>query len=127
MAFWGAPEDEPEHAGKAVAAAEDMMRWLEVGNASWQAQFGVTIHLAIGVNSGDAIVGNFGSETRMEYTAIGDAVNVAARLEGIARPQQILISQATMEAAGDDYEYLELGAYKLAGRMEAVNLFEVRV
>jgi adenylate cyclase len=49
MAFWGAPADQPDHAARAVAAAEDMLRWLEVGNEAWQAQYGVTIHLAIGV------------------------------------------------------------------------------
>jgi len=51
-----------------------MLRWLEVGNEAWQAAHGVTIHLAIGINSGDAVVGNFGSESRMEYTCIGDTV-----------------------------------------------------
>lgn len=66
MAFWGAPAEQPDHAARAVAAAEDMLRWLEIGNEAWQAQYGVTIHLAIGLNTGEAVVGNFGSEARME-------------------------------------------------------------
>ena len=125
MAFWGAPGDQPDHAARAVAAAEDMMRWLEVGNDAWQASHGVTIHLAIGINTGEVVVGNFGSETRMEYTCIGDPVNVAARLEALARPQQILVTRATRDAApaGD---YLAVGTHDVPGRASALELFEVR-
>ena len=79
------------------------------------------------INSGEAIVGNFGSETRMEYTAVGDCVNVAARLEAIARPHQILISEATKDAAGDTFDYAPIGGKRLAGRNRPVMLYEVRV
>jgi class 3 adenylate cyclase/uncharacterized membrane protein affecting hemolysin expression len=127
MAIWGAPEIQRDHARRAIAAAEDMMRWLEAGNQGWRQKFGVKVELAIGINSGQAVVGNVGSETRMQYTAIGDAVNVAARLESIARPQQILITQATKEAAGTGYECTPLGPRQLVGRQESVNLYEVRV
>jgi adenylate cyclase len=126
MAFWGAPDDQADHAARAVAAAEDMQSWIEAGNEDWQRSYGVTIRLAIGVHTGEAVVGNFGSETRMEYTAIGDTVNVAARLEAIARPQQILVSEATRQAAGDDFEYVALGSRQVAGKSEAVELYEVR-
>jgi adenylate cyclase len=126
MAFWGAPDDQPDHAARAVAAAEDMQSWIEAGNEDWQRSYGVTIRLAIGVHTGEAVVGNFGSETRMEYTAIGDTVNLAARLEAIARPQQILVSEATRQAAGDDFEYVSLGSRQVAGKSEAVELYEVR-
>ena len=81
MALWGAPTEQSDHASRAVEAAEDMLSWLETGNERWQETFGVTIQLAIGVHCGTAVVGNIGSEKRMEYTAIGDVVNVAARLE----------------------------------------------
>lgn len=126
MAFWGAPDDQADHAARAVAAAEDMQSWIEAGNEDWQRSFGVTIRLAIGVHTGEAVVGNFGSETRMEYTAIGDTVNVAARLEAIARPQQILVSEATRQAAGEDFEYVALGSRQVAGKSEAIELYEVR-
>ncbi len=125
MAFWNAPDDQPDHAARAVAAAIDMLRWLEVGNDAWQAAHGVTIHLAIGVNTGPAVVGNFGSETRMEYTVIGDTVNVAARLEAIARPQQILIAQPVVDAIGDRFATAPLGPQRLPGRLEPVPLWEV--
>lgn len=126
MAIWGAPSPQDDHAARALRAAEDMLRWLETANASWRERFGVTVQLGVGVNTGVAVVGNVGSERRMEYTAIGDVVNVAARLEVIARPQQILISRETKEAAGDGFDYVEVGARTVAGRAEPVHLFEVR-
>ena len=127
MAIWGAPSAQPDHAARAVRAAEDMMRWLEAGNAGWKEKYGVTIELAIGVHSGEAIVGNIGSTTRMEYTAIGDTVNVAARLESIARPGQILLTAATQGAAPDEADYVDRGEREFSGRPEPVHLFEVRL
>lgn len=125
MAFWGAPDDQPDHAQRAVAAAVDMQRWLEVANDCWEVSLGLTIHLAIGVHTGDAIVGNLGSDARMEYTCVGDTVNVAARLETLARPQQILISDATRAALGERPRCAALGSRHLPGRMAPVELHEV--
>jgi class 3 adenylate cyclase len=126
MAIWNAPSPQPDHARRALEAAEDMLSWLETGNARWEQKYGVSIQLAIGVHTGEAIVGNVGSETRMEYTAIGDVVNVAARLETIARPQQILVTDAVREAAGPDFEYVDADLHRLSGRAEPVHLWEVR-
>lgn len=122
MAIWGAPTAQPDHAARALAAARDMMRFLESANAAWKESVGVEIQLAIGVHTGEAVVGNVGSETRMEYTAIGDVVNVAARLETIARPQQILVTRATAEAAGR--ELPRVGEREVPGRAQKVELFE---
>lgn len=126
MAVWGATEDQPDHPKRAIAAARDMQRWLEVANELWQAQHGITIELAIGVHTGDAVVGNFGSETRMEFTAIGDVVNVAARLESIARPNQILSTIATRSRLSADPEFVSLGVRPLIGKSQPIELFEVR-
>jgi class 3 adenylate cyclase len=126
MALWGAPTPHADHARRAVEAAEDMLSWLETGNARWQQRYGVSIQLAIGIHTGEVIVGNIGSEQRMEYTAIGDVVNVAARLETIARPQQILITDAVRHAAGPDFEYVDADLHRLSGRAEPVHLWEVR-
>ncbi|MBT8493883.1 MAG: hypothetical protein KJO07_12595 [Deltaproteobacteria bacterium] len=126
MAFWGAPNPQEDHAQLALRAAEDMVRFLEVSNVGFSNKYGFEIELAIGVNSGEAVVGNFGSETRMEYTAIGDVVNVAARLEALARPNQIVISKATADAAGDGFDYAPLGTHRLAGKSDDVELFEVQ-
>lgn len=127
MAIWGAPEPQGDHARRAVAAAEDMQRWLEAGNESWQERFGFQIELAIGINSGEAVVGNFGSEKRMDYTAIGDTVNVAARLEAIARPSQILVTQATKNLSDGGYDFADLGDRAMTGRAEPVHVYEVRL
>jgi class 3 adenylate cyclase len=125
MAFWGAPDDQPDHAKRAVAAAVDMQRWLDVANDCWESSLGLTIHVAIGVHSGDAIVGNLGSVARMEYTCVGDTVNVAARLESLARPQQILISEATRAELDPAMRCARIGKRHLPGRMAPVELHEV--
>ncbi len=127
MAFWGAPQWREDHAQSALEAAEDMMRFLEVGNAGWQEKYGVTIELAVGMNTGTAVVGNIGSSTRMEYTAIGDVVNVAARLEAIAQPNEILVTSATQQAAGEDFLYEYRGQRKMHGRNQPVEIFEVKL
>ena len=127
MAVWGAPTPQQDHASLALAAAEDIVRWLEAGNRGWRDKYNVTVEIAIGVNSGDAVIGNVGSETRMQYTAIGDVVNVAARLETIARPQQILVTEAVKSAAGDGFDYRSLGPRQLTGRKEPIHLFEVQL
>lgn len=125
MAVWGAHKSQDDHAARALAAAEDMMSWLETGNVGWEKKYGARIQLAIGVHTGEAIVGNVGSETRMELTAIGETVNIAARLESIARPSQILITEQTRAAAGEAFEVQDLGARRLVGTTHEVHLFEV--
>ncbi|QED26826.1 HAMP domain-containing protein [Microvenator marinus] len=125
MAFWGAPNPIEDHAIKALEAAEEMQTWLEVGNARWKEAYGITVELAIGVNTGPAIIGNIGSETRMEYTAIGNAVNVAARLEALARPRQILTTAATRDAAGDIFDFGKTSTELLTQGGEPVDVYEV--
>ena len=126
MAFWGPPGSTEGHATRALEAAEEILSWLDVGNANWQNLYGISLELAIGVNTGDAILGNIGSATRMEYTVIGDAVNVAARLEAIARPNQILTTQATVDAADADlFDLHAVGQKTLAGRRDTIVLYEV--
>lgn len=125
MAIWGAPTPTEDHAARAVEAAEEIISWLEVSNTSWEEKHGVSVRIAIGINTGEAVVGNVGSESRMEYTAIGTTVNVAARLEAIARPQQILVSAATAEQAGEGFSLVPVGERKVAGHTEPLKLFEV--
>lgn len=126
MAIWGAPRDQDDHAQRALDAADEILAWLEVANQHFRERYQVTIRLAFGINSGACVVGNIGSDTRMEYTAIGDVVNVAARLEAIARPQQILITRATADRLDDRYELVEIGIKQLAGRESAIEVLEVR-
>lgn len=127
MAVWGAPTEQPDHARRALLAAEDMLRFLESANQVWSEKLGVEIRLAIGVNSGEAIVGNIGSDKRMEYTVVGDVVNVAARLEAVAKPNQILVAERTEALAGAGFVLHSLGPHKLTGRKTETTVFELRL
>jgi adenylate cyclase len=123
MAVWGAPVAQEDHAERALAAAEDMMRFLETANEEWREKYDIELRLGIGVNSGEAIVGNIGSDKRMEYTVIGDVVNVAARLEAIAQPNQVLVAESTRKLVGEKFLLRELGSKKLTGRKNETIVF----
>jgi adenylate cyclase len=129
MAFWNAPLDEPEHARKACRAALDMQAALERLSDEWQAQGLPRQYMRIGINTGPASVGNMGSSRRFAYTALGDAVNLAARLEPLNNEYgtRICVSQATLDAAGGRQDfvvrYLDLVAVK--GKREAVPIYEL--
>ena len=125
MAMWGAPVRDDAHADKALRTAEDMLRWVETANAGWSTRFGVDVRLAIGLHSGPAVVGNVGSKTRMEYTAIGDTVNVAAQLEAIARPNQVLTTEDTVRLVNDRFPFRRIGERTLGGKEEALVLYEL--
>ncbi|MFL5355353.1 adenylate/guanylate cyclase domain-containing protein [Archangium sp.] len=126
MAVWGSPRSHPDDALRAVQAAEDLRRWLDVGNRRWRARWGIEIQLAIGVHTGPAVAGNVGSEKRMEYTVIGDTVNVAARIESMAQPGQILVSESTRERIGESgMDLVPAGERKLHGRTAATRIYEV--
>lgn len=103
MAFWGAPRRDPEQALRAARTALEIQVRLDSLNAAWEKDGRPTFHTRIGLNSGDVVVGNIGSEDRMNYTAIGDPVNLASRLESLNRyyGTRILLSDATRMAAGD--------------------------
>ncbi|HEU0186272.1 MAG TPA: adenylate/guanylate cyclase domain-containing protein [Gallionellaceae bacterium] len=127
MAFWGAPLDDPQHARHAVAAALEMGEVLqrfkhELGEAD--ADFDV----GIGIHSGPAVVGLIGSEQRREYTAIGDTVNLASRIEGLTKGvSRILVSRETMELCGDVYDFKAYGSHAVKGRAKEVELFSPSV
>lgn len=127
MAVWGAPVAQEDHASRALSAAEDMMRFLETANEGWREKYDIEIRLGIGVNSGEAIVGNIGSSKRMEYTVIGDVVNVAARLEAIAQPNQVLVAAATRDLVGDAFALEKLGDRRLTGRKTETAVYALDV
>ena len=130
MAVFGATEaeDDPErarHASRALAAAEDMHRFVETQAPEWKKRFDFDVRLGIGVTTGSALVGNLGSETRMEFTAIGDTVNTAARLESLAQAGQTLVSSEVATIVGDTYDLRPLGPHPIRGKREPVELFEL--
>jgi class 3 adenylate cyclase len=110
---------------RALSAAEDIHRFVEASAPAWKETYGIDVRLGVGVNTGEALVGNLGSESRMEYTVIGDVVNVAARLEGLARGAQTLATGAVVRAAGQRFSYRPLGEHPLRGKREMVEIFEV--
>lgn len=128
MALFGASpafsEPDADDARKrAVAAAEDMIRFVEAKAEDWQQRWGFEVKLGIGVATGPALVGNLGSEARMEFTAIGDTVNVASRLEGLARPGQVLVTTEVVEATRDHFDYAPIGKVPIRGKSEDVELY----
>jgi adenylate cyclase len=127
MAIWGAPLDDAEHARHAVACALDMADTLqafkrELGPAAGDFDVGIGIH------SGPAVVGLIGSEKRREYTAIGDTVNLASRIEGLTKDakRRILVSRETMERCGEAFDFVPAGSYKVKGRAQEVELYAPR-
>jgi adenylate cyclase len=125
MAFWGAPADNPDHAYAACEAALACTRALH--EARVFDDYGRPLRMRIGINSGKALVGNIGSETRLNYTAIGDTVNIASRLEGINKiyGSTIIIGEATRRAAGTRIVARELDMIAVYGRMEGSAIFEL--
>ena len=100
LAVFGAPISSLDNPVNAVLCALEMRTRLEPFNAEWAERLGGPIHIGIGVNTGEVIVGNIGSEQRVEYTVIGDTVNVASRIEGLTHghPEGILIGETTANA-----------------------------
>jgi adenylate cyclase len=124
MAFWGAPVAHPEHARLAVEAALAMSDTLE----AWRqgiGEVGGDLDIGIGIHSGDAVVGFIGSGERLDYTAIGDTVNLASRIEGQTKGRaRILVSEVTRNACREAFEWRDHGSCQVKGREQEVRLFE---
>ncbi|MHA7820718.1 MAG: adenylate/guanylate cyclase domain-containing protein [Erythrobacter sp.] len=126
VAFWGAPIDNPDDTAKAVACALAMQAEAEAITARAEAEHGVALgRTRIGIHRGPVIVGNFGGTNRMQYTAMGDAMNIAARLESANKQigSDILVSDAVREAA-PDFPYRALGRIAMSGVATGIALFE---
>lgn len=124
MALFGATHDTGDHPSAALACAEDMHRFVEAQRDSWKERYGFQVRLGIGCATGAAVVGNLGSERRLEFTAVGDPVNVASRLESLARPGQTLCTSDTaMRAPG--FPTRSRGLHPLRGKSEAIEVFEL--
>ena len=123
MAFWGAPLDDPQHARHAVEAALEMaevLRDFKRALGEHDADFDV----GIGIHSGPAVVALIGPQQRLEYTAIGDTVNLASRIEGLTKDvSRILVSRETMAQCGDALDFTSFGCHKVKGRNQDVELF----
>ncbi len=125
MCLFGAPLERPDDAARAVRAAVAMQRETRWLNVSPQGAAPDALHLAIGVHTGPVVAGNIGSERRLEYSVVGDTVNLASRVADEAGPGQILITEATWDQVKGDVVCLEREPRSLKGRDDMVTLLEV--
>ncbi|MBR2046766.1 MAG: adenylate/guanylate cyclase domain-containing protein [Agathobacter sp.] len=125
MAVFNAPLDLDDYIYRAVKTAWDMKAGSEALAEKFEKRFGRSVAFGIGVNCGDAVVGNIGCEFRMDYTAIGDTVNTAARLESNAKRGQILISQEVYDNVKDRVEVTPIGELPLKGKEVGVFIYQV--
>lgn len=121
MVIFGAPEDDQHQEERAVKTALEMQQDLRRLTKKWEPE-GISIRIGIGINSGPAVVGNIGSSRRMDYTAIGDTVNLASRLESATKELGvgILISEYTYNAVRGLFRFREIGSIHVKGRTEPV-------
>lgn len=126
IAFWNAPLTQTDHADRCVRAALRCQAKLAEMRPALRSRIGKDLRMRIGINSGPAVVGNMGSHTRFDYTMLGDAVNLASRLEGINKQfgTYTVISRSTLELLNERISIRELAKVAVVGRKEAVTIFE---
>lgn len=127
MAEFGAPIDDPIQERNAVSAAIEMYQELVELRRKWKSEGKPELDVGIGIHTGDAIVGSIGTEERMEYTAIGDTVNIASRLQRVSKETHfpILVSETTFNVIKDEFPYKELGPVTLTGRDQPINVYAI--
>ena len=126
MAFWNAPLDCPNHQEKAIISAREMKRKLRKMNI--KEEFGIELKIGIGINTGEAVVGNMGSEQRFDYSVLGDAVNLASRLEGISKNYDttIIIGEDTYKSVKDKFKFRKLDDVQVKGKSNKVAIYSIK-
>lgn len=127
MAFWGAPMNQPNHAYIACESSLKMIKKLKELQQTWEQKNIPSLNIGIGLNTGPAIVGNMGSEKRLDYTAMGDNVNLGSRLEGLNKTYgtHIIISEYTYQEVKDTFICRKLDLVKVKGMEKAIHIFEL--
>jgi len=125
VALFGAPLPMADHALRAVKAALEMQAAHQALLDRWAVEGREAVPIGIGINSGEMVVGNIGCQKRVDYTAIGDAMNLGSRLCGLARPHQIIISQRTYRLVEDAIEVNELEPVRVKGRVQPEQIYEL--
>ena len=127
MAFFGAPIPQDDHADRAVMAGLMMMERIEEWNQQREREGLPPVRIRVGINSGPAVVGNVGTEKRVDYTVLGSSVNVASRLEsGVAKPGQLVISQNTLDRLTGNFDPEPLGEFALKGLQQKMPVYQIR-
>jgi adenylate cyclase len=125
MSFWGAPLADSEHARHALYAAMEMMDELNIMQQDFKQRGWPDVNIGIGLNTGNMNVGNMGSEFRMAYTVLGDAVNLGSRLEGLTKNYGVnIIVSETTRAEIPEFVFRELDLVRVKGKNEPVAIFE---
>lgn len=127
LALFGAPVSYIDNPKNAVLCGLAMLGMVEELNAKYQEIIGHSVDIGIGIHSGEVIVGNVGTLDHIEYTVIGDTVNMASRIEGVTHdlPNSLLISETTYNAVKNDFVVEELGLHQLKGKSEKTALYRV--
>jgi adenylate cyclase len=126
MAFFGAPIPQDDHADRAVLAGLMLQHLVSEWNVQREKQGLPPVRVRVGINSGPAVVGNVGTEKRVDYTVLGSSVNIASRLEsGVAKPGQVVISQPTLERIMGSFHTEPLGEFALKGLQQKMPVFAV--
>jgi adenylate cyclase len=127
IAFWNAPLDQPDHALRACRAALACQRRLAELAGRFEKKIGRPLSMRIGLNSGPAVVGNMGSTGRFDYTAMGDTVNLASRLEGACKQYQvpILVGEETFVRVREEMAAREVDTIRVIGKKKPVSVYEV--
>ena len=125
LAFFGAPishEDDPQ---RAVLAGLDIVNGIATYRKEVEQRWGIDFNVRVGINTGLVVVGNVGSDLRTEYTAMGDAINVAARMEQTAQPGMVQIAEGTYRLMGAEFEVEQIGGIEVKGKSEPVTAWRV--
>jgi adenylate cyclase len=127
MALWGAPLRTEKHPEKALRAALEMRKRLPELNRRLNVEGFPEVKIGVGIHTGDAILGNIGSEKKLDYTVIGDTVNLSSRLEGLTKQYtcDILISEATYIRVSDLFRCEFVDSVKVKGKEQAVKVYKV--
>ncbi len=127
VAFWNAPVPQPDHAARACRAALRCQRRLAELRTDFESRTGVAMRARIGLHTGEAVVGNMGSHERFNYTLLGDAANLASRLEGANKAfgTYLMVSEDTWRASGGDWVGRELACLRVLGRQAPVRVLEL--
>ena len=127
IALYNVPFEHPDHAKQAVRTAIEFQEHTRALSGKWRARTGVELRNGVGISTGEAVVGTLGSRQRLEYTAIGDTVNLASRLETLTKDFEfpIIVSESTHALVNDEFAVQPLGTVTLKGKEKPVNIYAV--